>query len=174
MIVIKLAKREKYLVGLAGASLVVFLVFQFLVFPFLDSKKRVAAGIKNKERQLSEIAQLSSEYRTFQKGAQGIEGAMAGRQKGFTLFSFLDDAAGASEIKKNIKYMKPSVSPGTGAYKESTVEMKIEGVTLEQLVAYLYRIESPDDLVNVKRITISQNKKEGGYLDAILQVFTFQ
>ena len=54
------------------------------------------------------------------------------------------------------------------------VEMKLEAITLPQLVGYLYRIESPDDVVNIKRISISENKKEQGYLDAILQVITFQ
>ena len=52
--------------------------------------------------------------------------------------------------------------------------MKLESITLDQLTRYLYRIESPGDLVNIRRITISANKKEAGYLDAILQVFTFQ
>ncbi len=70
--------------------------------------------------------------------------------------------------------MKPSISSGTGPYKESMVEMKLEAITLRQLVGYLYRIESPDDLINIKRISISQNKKEQGYLDAIIQVLTFQ
>ena len=149
-------------------------LFQFLVFPLLDSKEGLARGIKTKRAALKEIAMLSAEYQSQQSGSQGIQQAMSGRKKGFTLFSFLDEAAGAADVKKFIKYMKPSVSAGTGDYKESTVEMKLEGITLDQLTRYLYRIESPKDLVNIRRITISSNKKEAGYLDAILQVFTFQ
>jgi hypothetical protein len=45
---------------------------------------------------------------------------------------------------------------------------------LQQLIGYLYRIESPDHVVSIKRISIRENKKESGYLDAILQVLTFQ
>ena len=171
---IKLAKREKFLVGIAGGCLVLFVLFKFLVFPLLDSKERLEKGIRKKASGLDRIVQLSSEYQTYQRGSQGVQQALGKRKRGFTLFSFLDEAAGASDVKSYIKYMKPSVSPGTGPYKESTVEMKLEGVTLEQLVGYLHRIESPSDLVNIKRITISENKKEEGYLDAILQVFTFQ
>ena len=171
---IKLAKREKFLVGIAGSCIVLFLLFNFLVFPLIDGKDRLAKGIKKKEAGLDQIIRLSSEYQTYQKGSQGVQQALGRRKQGFTLFSFLDEAAGVSDVKTYIKYMKPSVSPGTGPYKESNVEMKLEGVTLEQLVGYLNRIESPNDLVNIKRITISENKKEQGYLDAILQVFTFQ
>jgi hypothetical protein len=54
------------------------------------------------------------------------------------------------------------------------VEMKLEGITLNQLVGYLYRIESAENIVSIKRISIQENKKESGYLDTILQVLTFQ
>ena len=68
--------------------------------------------------------------------------------------------------------MKPSTSKGTGPYKESIVEMKLETVTMKQLVRYLERIESPQNVVNTKRISIKGNKKEAGYLDVVLQVLT--
>jgi hypothetical protein len=54
------------------------------------------------------------------------------------------------------------------------IEMKLEGITLNQLAGYLYRIESPENIIGIKRISIRENKKESGYLDAILQVLTFQ
>lgn len=170
----KLAKREKYLIFAAAGCVVVFLVLQFLIFPFFESKRRIAGGLKAKETGLDEIIKLSAEYQTYQRSSQGIEQALAKRKRGFTLFAFLEEAAGKAEVKANIKYMKPSGSSGTGPYKESTVEMKLEAITLEQLIGYLYRIESPDNLVNVKRISINENKKEAGYLDAVMQVLTFQ
>jgi hypothetical protein len=52
--------------------------------------------------------------------------------------------------------------------------MKLEQITLKQLVDYLYRIESPEQLISIKRISIKENKGESGYLDAVLQVLTFQ
>ena len=66
-----------------------------------------------------------------------------------------------------------SASTGTGPFKESLVEMKLERITLGQMVGYLKLIESPDKLVSIKRISIQSNKKETQFLDAILQVLTF-
>ncbi|MBW1676825.1 MAG: type II secretion system protein M [Deltaproteobacteria bacterium] len=170
----RLARRERYLISVAACCVAIFLVFQFLIFPFFENRRRIQRGLKAKEKGLEEIVKLRGEYQAYQKGAQGIQQTIARRQKGFTLFSFLEKAAGEAEVKAHIKSMKPSISSGTGPYKESMVEMKLEGITLQQLVGYLYRIESPDDIVNIKRISISQNKKAEGYLDAILQVVTFQ
>lgn len=170
----KLARREKYLVSAAASCIAVFFLFQFVVFPFFENKRRIEKGIKAKEKGLQEIVKLKAEYQAYQKGYRHIDQALAGREKGFTLFSFLEEAAGEAEVKAHIKYMRPSTSSGTGPYKESMVEMKLEAITLEQLVGYLYRIESPDNLVNIKRISIGENKKQKDYLDAILQVLTFQ
>ncbi len=170
----RLARRERYLVSLAACCIAIFLVFQFLVFPFFENRRRIQRGLKAKEKGLEEIMKLKADYQAYQKGSQNIQQALGKRKAGFTLFSFLEKAAGEAEVKARIKYMKPSVSSGTGPYKESMVEMKLEVITLPQLVGYLYRIESPDDLVSIKRISISENKKEQGYLDAILQVITFQ
>jgi general secretion pathway protein M len=170
----RLARRERYLVSVAACCIAIFLVFQFLIFPFFENRRRIQRGLKAKEKGLEEIVKLRADYQTYYKGSQGIQQALAKRKEGFTLFSFLEKAAGEAEVKASIKYMKPSTSSGTGPYKESMVEMKLEAITLPQLVGYLYRIESPDDLVNIKRISISENKKEQGYLDAILQVITFQ
>jgi hypothetical protein len=52
--------------------------------------------------------------------------------------------------------------------------MKLEAITLQQLIGYLYRIESPVDVVSIKRISIKENKRKSGHIDAILQVLTFQ
>ncbi len=170
----KLARREKYLVSVAACCIAIFLVFQFLISPFFENKGSIQRRLKGMEKELEEIVKLRAEYQTYQKGSQGIQQTVARRKKGFTLFSFLEKAAGEAEVKARIKYMKPSISSGTGPYKESMVEMKLEAITLQQLVGYLYRIELPDELINIKRISISQNKKAPGYLDAIMQVITFQ
>ncbi|MBW1740117.1 MAG: hypothetical protein JRJ42_03160 [Deltaproteobacteria bacterium] len=170
----KLARREKYLVSAAACCVAIFFLLQFLVFPFFENRRRIQRGIRAKEAGLKEIVRLRSEFCAYQKSFQDVQQSLARRKKGFTLFSFLEAAASEAEVKAHIKYMKPSVSSGTGPYKESMVEMKLEAITLPQLVGYLYRIESPDNLVNIKRISISENKKERGYLDAILQVLTFQ
>ena len=170
----KLARREKYLVSAGVGFVLIFLLFQFLIFPFFESRRRMGSGLKAKERGLDEIMKLRAEYQTYQNSSQGIQQVLGKRRRGFTLFAYLEEAAGKAEVKTNIKYMKPSTSSGTGPYKESTVEMKLEAVTLEQLAGFLYRIESPDNLVNIKRISINENTKEKGYLDAVMQVLTFQ
>ena len=77
-------------------------------------------------------------------------------------------------VKEKIKYMKPSTSKGTGPYKESMVEMKLEGITLEQLAGYLHRVELPQKAIIIKRISVKENVREAGSLEAVLQAITYE
>ena len=169
----QLAKREKYLIILAAIVIILALVIQLAIMPFVDKRERYSNNVTVKQKNLQEMAGLRQEYLALQQGSDILAQRLAKRPKSFTLFSFLEKAAGEAEVKENIKYMKPSASTGKGPFKESLVEMKLERITLVQMVGYLKRIESPEMLVSIKRVSIQSNKKETQYLDAILQVLTF-
>jgi len=168
----KLGKRETILVSLGVCSIALFLLVQFIVFPLLDKREAMKRGIEAKRIGLKEIRTLRAEHESFKKGAAGIQGHLQRREKGFTLFSFLEQAAGKAKVKDHIKYMKPSDSRGTGGLKESMVEMKLDKINLRQLVDYLYLIESPQHVVSIKRLSIRDSQGAPGYLDAVMQVLT--
>ncbi len=53
------------------------------------------------------------------------------------------------------------------------VEIKVEGIGIAQLVDFLTRIESPEMIVVIKRISIQENKKVPDTLDTVIQAVTF-
>jgi general secretion pathway protein M len=177
MLKIKLAKREKYVVVAAACFIALFLLINFAVLPFFKEKGRLSKGILVKEAEFKEIAALSSEYLKYREEAGEMERILAKRGKGFTLMSYLDNAAGEAGVKGQIKYMNPSKSSstkGVGAFEESGVEIKVEAINTDQLVSYLYLVEDPEDLIFIKRISVTDNKKQDGYLDSIIQVMTYE
>ena len=169
----QLAKREKYLIFLAVIVIVLALVIQLAIMPFVEKKEQYHNRVTANQKNLQEMVNLRQEYLVLQQGSEVLAQRLAKRPKSFTLFSFLEKAAGDAGVKENIKSMKPSASTGKGPFKESLVEMKLERITLGQMVGYLKLIESPDMLVSIKRISIQSNKKETQYLDVIMQVLTF-
>ncbi len=72
-----------------------------------------------------------------------------------------------------ISYMKPSTVEGDEDLQESIVEMKLQQISLKQLVDFLKLIESPEKVVSVKRISIQESGKEKGLLEVIMQIVTF-
>lgn len=168
----KLAKREKYTVAGAGVVLGAFLLLQVVLFPFLEKRSQLERGIAAKQEALQEMIELKKEYEYLKVGAREMLSALEKREKSFSLFAHLEKVATDTGIKDHIKYMKPSSSAGSGPYVESSVEMKLIGVSLEQLTHYLYLVEDPEKSIWIKRASIKAQKTPPRYLDVVLQVLT--
>ncbi len=106
----KLSKREKYSIYAAIGFICLFIVLQLILFPLMDKRSRIQRTLQVKTKILEEMFSLKLEYDIIRKKADLLETRLAGRKKGFTLFSFLDRLAGEAGIKDRIAYMKPSTS----------------------------------------------------------------
>jgi len=150
------------------------LLAQFLLFPFLEAKKTVNRAIISNEKILGEMALLSAEYRGLKQHEEGIQQSLARRFRDFTLFSHLERVAGEAGVKANIKYINASKGSASGPYEELPVEIKLEKITLKQLTDFFYILESPQDLIRIKKLVVSKMKENPEYLAAQIQAVTFQ
>jgi general secretion pathway protein M len=171
---IKLTRREKYAIFAASGFICLFVVIRFIVFPLMDKRERLERMLQDKQHRLGEIVALKSEYDALRKEAELTEERLANRKADFSLFSFLDKLAGQTGVKGHIAYMKPSQSDQEGGrFKTSLVEMKLEAVTIDQLISYLYAVEMSENMVRIQRIAISKTGKQEQFINAVLQVETF-
>ncbi|MBT3311193.1 MAG: hypothetical protein HN737_07295 [Desulfobacterales bacterium] len=170
---LNLSKRERYSLYTAIAVIFLFVFSSFIVSPYLDKKKMLRRTIKIKTKDIEQMLAMKSEYQVIQKKADISRLDFASRGSGFRLFSFLDKLAGEAGVKDRITYMKPSTSGNKdGQYKISSVEMKLEGINMEQLVSCLYKIETSKKMVYIKRLSIYRKGELKRTVDAVLQVET--
>ncbi len=169
----KLERREKQTVAIGIGFLVFFIILQFGVSPYFSARKKLEISTEKKQSELVELKILQKEYQGFKKQAGGIKEQLTEREPNFSLFSFLDKQATTAEIKTLISYMKPSTVEGEGELQESVVEMKLQRISLKQLVDFLKLIESPEKVVSVKRISIQESGRDKGLLEVIMQIVTF-
>lgn len=170
---IQLNKREQYGVGAAGIVIVIFLILNIMVFPLVDKKERLTRSLSAQKSALEEMTKLRQQYKAITQNTRLTKSRIGKRERNFTLFSFLDTLAGRSGIKTNIVYMKPSTStPKNSPYRMSLVELKLQSITLEQLVSYLHGVESSGKMLTVKRISISKSDKTKELINSILLVET--
>jgi general secretion pathway protein M len=170
-----LQRRDKLILTVVGLGLGLFIIAQLIIFPILDRRTRLRGQIMTQTRALAEMNQLKSEYEKLTQHAHQSGLKLKARVSGFTLFSFLDTLAGKSGIKQNIAYMKPSTTTlKNSPYTLSMVELKINTLTMEQLVNFLHGVETSPNLIWIKRISISKDEKEGDLINAVVQVETYQ
>jgi general secretion pathway protein M len=171
----KLNRREKYIIYGAGCLLGVLIIIQFAITPFFDNRRQLESRLQSKKVELEEMQRLQAEYQMLKEKLQVSEVRFSKREKGFTLFSFLDQLAGQAGIKDRISYMKPSKAVQKNSkYIVSRVEMKLDDITLQQLTTYLYGVETSKNMVLVQKLSISKKEKKQGLIDVILQVETVE
>ncbi|MCL2790582.1 MAG: hypothetical protein FWD79_08045 [Desulfobulbus sp.] len=164
----KLSQREKLVVGIGGCAVILFVLVQFIVFPLIDGRDRMAKRLAAREKAVAEMRLLQKQYQEIGRKAGSLTTLLAQRDPEFSLFSFLDEKSEVSEVKELIAYMKPSESTVHDQLRQSQVEMRLQGIDLSKLVAFLGQVEAPDQLVAIDKITIQENTKEEGTLDVTL------
>ena len=171
----KLNKRERYVIfGVVGV-IGFFLIATLIVGPFLSRTEKLKKNLQAKANMMEQMRQLQAEYVDLTQKAKLSKSRYTGRQKGFTLYKFLNRLAGESGIKDRVSYMKPTKKVDkNSSFKISRVEMKLEAITLEQLTNYLYVVETSKNKIDIKKISISKKDKKQGLITAILQVETVE
>ncbi|NOQ46481.1 MAG: hypothetical protein GQ559_07390 [Desulfobulbaceae bacterium] len=168
----QLAKRDRIALGIGGSVVLLFILLQFILFPMLDKRERLEKGISVREKAIVQMRDMQVQYQALHQQNNSLTRRLSARRPGFSLFSFLEKMAAQTEVKQSIAYMKPSNTVGDGPIKQTMVEMKLQGISLKQLVNFLGLVESKKNIVALKRVSIQKNKKIEGTLDVIMQVIS--
>ncbi|MDD2465131.1 MAG: type II secretion system protein GspM [Desulfobulbus sp.] len=164
----QLTGREKKMVTWGGAALVVFVLVQFVIYPLVDQRARLQKRLVSKEKALAEMQLLKAQFQRLNQQSGSMADVLSQRAEGFSLFAFLEQNADEIAVKEHIAYMKPSESQDGDKLSQSRVEMKLQGVRLEQLLRFVEKSESPENLVGVAKMAVQENAREEGTLDATL------
>ena len=171
----KMNRREKYSVYAAAVIICLFVLIKFIVSPVIDKKERVTRAIQVKTKILEEMTALKSKYDAISYRVDLSKSRFAKREKNFTLFSLTDSLAGKAAIKGHIVYMKPSTSVAKNSnYKISSVEIKVQNITLQELISYLYMVETTDNNIFIKGLSISKSGGQENLINAVLKVETIE
>ncbi len=172
---ININKREKLALGAAAAAVAIFLVLQFVVFPLFEKNDRLTSLLATRQTELEQIRLLQAQYRQKTFALEQAQRRMQARRQGFTLFSYLETLAGQTDVKRHIAYMRPTTTAVPDSpYRLSMVEMKLQEVTMAQLLAYLHGIETSPNMIAVKRLSISKGEQKTDLINTVFQVQTLE
>ncbi len=170
----RLAFREKVVLGLGALFGVMLITYTLIVTPYMEKMRVLDRRIAQKTTELKEISTLSREYLEIKERMEQLKGKARRRGKNFPLFSHLESLAAKTLIKGNIASMKPQSTPIGEHYQESSVAVKLESITTRQLVDYLFRIENSEAFLRIKRLHLKKRHDNPKYLDATFLVSTYE
>ena len=170
----KLDRKQMTYVFFGGLFLVALLFYLVVISPALSKQELLAKNIAKRKQDLVKISEIKGKWQSFQRDRADVQEAIKGRGS-FTLLSYLEAVTREIGIDQRIQYIKPVTFPeGEGKLRPEGIEISLDGINMEQLVNFLYRIEYSGKLLHVKRIKILRASKEKtSLLKVTLQVNTY-
>ncbi|MBI5417405.1 type II secretion system protein M [Candidatus Poribacteria bacterium] len=160
-----LEKREKFSITICALSLIIFVFYQFIWLPGTEKTKQLESQLINREKDLLQMIELSSRYIELMQKNEKIQSSLIEKNKDFAIFSYLEKLAIEANIKEKITHMKPITLNLNKVYEQDSVEIRLEGVSLENIVAFLYNIEYKNKLIKITQIHIKPKDNNTSLLD---------
>jgi type II secretory pathway component PulM len=166
-----LSSQERILVTIAAAGVGAALLFLIVVNPILGLAGAADRRVSNAEQELELVRRLRLEYDEVHGRLATVEERIRSGPRG-EIFTTLEKLAAESVVK--VDSMEPRTSPASDAYRETKVQVALKSVTLAQLVNYLHKIDSSDQVLSIKSLRIRTRKDKPSLLDATFTVSSFE
>lgn len=167
VMVARLSPREQKLVGGFGALLAATLLWSGVVSPFLGGRDAMRREIATLRGELGDLDSLARQVKQLQAvRPAGAAPVKAGAD--FSLLGFLEKAAGSTLRPESIASMTPSRRALDGGRQENTVELKLNAVTLGEIVALLGAVEREASPVRVKQFAVKKRYDDSSRFDVTL------
>ena len=161
----KLESRDKKALLIGGAAAAAIVLYVYVLSPFLGDLDRKRDLIPKKERDLVEMKRLRDEYREIQKQLQAAQAASAGRGP---LLTEMENITKRANLAGKIVSLKPQQGTKTEGFTESVVEVKLDNITLYDVVNYVYLLEKA--ALRVRKLSFKPRYDNPKLLNATLLV----
>ena len=167
---IRLTKREK-LLAIALAILVGgWALFAFAVRPAIERTRTLRRVISDKQDELQQLRAGSNEYISLRNHLDKVRTQAASQDKGFELLPFLESMIREQGLSKKLGTMKQQVLQVGAGHSETIVEIRLESLTLKQLVDFLRKVESSQVFAKTKSLYIKKNLTNTDLLDSVIEI----
>ncbi|VAX17498.1 hypothetical protein MNBD_NITROSPINAE04-954 [hydrothermal vent metagenome] len=168
-----MSQRESLMTLSAGVFVAVIILWLGVYEPMATRKEVLKRKIKVKSEELLEVSALSGRIVTEKRHLERFESALKKQPEGFSSLARMENLATKAGMRKNITSMSPQASTDIGGYKESSINIKVEKVSLPQLVMFLESMRGSGSILRIKRISIKPKYEDASILDVSMSVASY-
>jgi type II secretory pathway component PulM len=162
---VKLEKRDKKTLVIGGLAAAIIVFYSAVVSPLTSDLARKRELIPKKERDLTEMRVLKDQYIEMRQRLQQAQDAAAKRGP---LLTEMENIAKRANLTSKMVSLKPQAGVQTEAIKESIVEIKLDTITLYDIVNFVYLLEK--DGLRIKKLNFKPRYDNPKLLNATILV----
>jgi hypothetical protein len=167
----KLELREKVVLALGGGLFAAFLIYDLVFVPLREARSDLDSEAARRRHELVAVARMVQEYKTLEREVVAAQNRALAAGKDFALFSVLEARLSQSLGRDKITSISPSDKKLGGELIEHRVDLKLENLSLSQVVDALYRIEHLSPPVVVSELRIKKRPNNPHSFDVDLSCF---
>jgi type II secretory pathway component PulM len=161
----RLSSRERVFLGAAALGLGVTVGYVFVIDPLWEARARLRARVAAKEREVREVAALGRTYETLR---QEVDRLRPPQSATLSPFAVLEGLAMNTFGRDKLAAISPAGRETYDGVEQETIELKLSGVSLQEVVALLYKIDTAGSMLRCTSLTIKKQYKDPYTYDVAL------
>jgi hypothetical protein len=168
--------RERWLLVAGACAVALVVVYLGLVLPLQEGAAGADAQVVQLEGERTRALRIAAEMRGIQGELAAVEAAIQpGAQT--NLIALLSTLAAEAQIsQEQLESIEPKQPSANARYPETRAEVRLKGTSLEQIVAFLHRIETSSSHLIVRSLKMRSrgDGDSGPVLDVSFSVSSFE
>ena len=165
-----LTQREKQTIAAGAVLFGLIIVFQVFIRPAISRIRTLRRVVSDKQKLLGELRAKSEQYEAVSIELEKIQSEMERKPEERKILSFVERIQKDSGLMQKVVYMKPSTMTVKDVYEQKTIEIKLQSITLDQLIQFLLKIESSELTIGIRTLEIKRGLRDSGLLDTTIQL----
>lgn len=162
---IELNKREKRLLQILAVLVGILAVYFLVISPILSIHEHISNEFATNMSKLNSLDKLYDEYREIRQSVSRYQSQLNSTQG---LTSLIEENAQSANIAKNKTYNRDRPTVPQGKYKKISADVRFEGVDINSLLNFIYKMENSGMLVRISYLRINQTVKGRNTYDATI------
>ena len=167
----RLNPREKWMLAGGAAVLGLLLIWFGLLSPYLETMSGLDRRIAAHQRNLGKMQQMKGQISQLREQLASV-GNRA--EKNRPLFSQVENLTVQTGVREQLLSMRPQPATTQGGFRQQLVEIRLEKLTLGQLVKLLYAVEYRSAGIQVKSMRVKPRFEDRSSLDVNMVLMSLE
>lgn len=171
MMIKHLNPREKIVVVVGLVVLLFLFVWFALLSPYFKTMGTLERKIVTHQQNLQKIETMREQISQLRQQLAGVKVAKQGAKP---LFSLVENMAVQTGVREQLLSMRPQPVTTQGQFRQQLVEIRLEKISLSQVVKLLHAIEYRSGGVQVKSMQIKPRFEDRSMLDVNMVLMSLE
>lgn len=162
---LNIEERDKKVLLYGGIAVALILLYALVLAPITADISRKRDLIPKKEKDLAEMKAMQAQYLDLQNKLKELQ-ALAARRG--PLLTDIENFTKQANLSSKIVSLKPQTGVQAEGFKETVVEVRLESITLYDMVNYIYLLEK--NTLRIRKLQFKPRYEDQKLLNATLLV----